>query len=135
MLVVAVLHHRFGWSSVPAPITVLGDVMVTAGLGGAMLVVFQNRYAAASITVEQGQPLVTTGLYGIVRHPMYSASVVMMIGMALALASYWALLIAGVGAGLLIVRILDEEKLLREQLAGYSDYTQKVRSRLVPHVW
>ena len=79
MLVVAGLDRRFGWSSVPDGVSVLGLVMVAIGLGTAMLVVFQNRYTAADIVVEKDQPLVTAGLYGIVRHPMYSASVVMMI--------------------------------------------------------
>lgn len=135
MLVVSGLDRRFGWSTVPAAVSVLGDVMVAVGLGLAILVVFQNRYAAATIVVEEEQPLVSTGLYGIVRHPMYSASVVMMIGMALALASYWALLIAFVGVALLVVRIIDEEKLLSQQLAGYRDYMAKVRYRLAPPVW
>lgn len=135
MLVVSGLDRRFGWSTVPAAVSVLGDVMAAVGLGLAILVVFQNRYAAATIVVEEEQPLVSTGLYGIVRHPMYSASVVMMIGMALALASYWALLIAFVGVALLVVRIIDEEKLLSEQLAGYRDYIAKVRYRLAPPVW
>lgn len=135
MLVVSGLDRRFGWSTVPAAVSVLGDVMAAVGLGLAILVVFQNRYAAATIVVEDEQPLVSTGLYGIVRHPMYSASVVMMIGMALALASYWALLIAFVGVALLVVRIIDEEKLLSEQLAGYRDYMAKVRYRLAPPVW
>lgn len=69
-------------------VSVIGDLVIVAGLGGAMLVVFQNRYAAATITVEEGQPFVSTGLYALVRHPMYSASVVMMIGMALGYLDY-----------------------------------------------
>lgn len=135
VLVVSGLDHRFGWSTMPAGLSILGDVMLAAGLGTTMLVVFQNRYAAATITVEEGQPIVTTGLYRIVRHPMYSASVVMMIGMALALGSYWALLVVLIGVLLLVIRILDEEKMLVEQLDGYRDYMQKVRYRLVPPVW
>ena len=135
LLIVSGLDHRFGWSSVPTAVSVLGDVMVAVGLGGAMLVIFQNRYAAATITIEEGQTLATTGLYGIVRHPMYSASLVMMVGMPLALGSYWALLVVALGAILLIIRILDEEKMLNQQLAGYSDYTRQVRHRLVPPLW
>lgn len=135
MLVVSGLDHRFGWSNAPAWVCVVGDIMVAVGMGVAMLVVFQNRYAAATITIEAGQPLASTGLYGIVRHPMYSASVVMMIGMALALGSYWALLVVVIGIALLSVRILDEEKMLRGELAGYSDYMQKVRYRLLPPLW
>ncbi len=109
--------------------------MVAVGLGLAMLVVFQNRYAAANIVVEKDQPLVTTGLYGIVRHPMYSGSVVMMIGMPLALGSYWALLVSAVALVLLVVRLLDEEKMLSQELTGYRDYMQKVHYRLVPLAW
>lgn len=134
-LVVSGLDHRCGWSKVPAVVSVLGDVMVAVGLGASMLVVFQNRYAAATITLEEGQPLVDTGRYGIVRHPMYATSLVMMTGMPLALGSYWALLVTTAGVGLLVVRILDEEKLLSEQLTGYREYMQKVRHRLVPGVW
>lgn len=135
LLVVAGLDRRFGWSNVPTWLCILGNVMVAAGMGVAMLVVFQNRYAAATITVEHGQPVVSTGLYSVVRHPMYSASIVMMVGMALALGSYRALLVVAIGVGLLIVRILDEEKMLREELSGYSDYVQKVRYRLLPPIW
>jgi protein-S-isoprenylcysteine O-methyltransferase Ste14 len=135
ILVVGGLDRRFGWSSVPAGVSVLGLVMVAVGLGAAMLVVFQNRYAAANIVVEKDQPLVTTGLYGIVRHPMYSGSVVMMIGMPLALGSYWALLIAVATLVLLVIRIVDEEKMLAQELTGYRDYMQKVHYRLVPLTW
>lgn len=135
MLVVSGVDHRFGWSSVPPALSVLGAVMVAVGLGGAMLVVVQNHYAAATITVEDGQPLVTSGLYGIVRHPMYSASVVMMIGMPLTLGSYWALLIVPAALALLVIRIVDEENMLRAELAGYRDYMAAVRYRLIPLAW
>jgi protein-S-isoprenylcysteine O-methyltransferase Ste14 len=135
MLVVAGLDRRFGWSSVPAGVSVLGLIMVAIGLGTAMLVVFQNRYAAANIVVEKDQPLVTTGLYGIVRHPMYSGSVIMMIGMPLGLGSYWALLVAIAALVLLVIRIVDEEKILTQELTGYRDYMQKVQYRLLPLAW
>ncbi|BBY62584.1 methyltransferase family protein [Mycolicibacterium helvum] len=135
ILVVPALDHRFGWSHVPAWLSVLGVVMVATGLGLTMLVVFQNRYASATITVEEGQPLVSTGLYGFVRHPMYSGNVILMIGISLGLGSYWALLLVLVGVLLMAVRIVDEEKMLTEQLDGYLQYPQKVRYRLVPLVW
>ncbi|WP_167098921.1 isoprenylcysteine carboxylmethyltransferase family protein [Mycobacterium sp. DL592] len=135
MLVVSGVDHRFGWSDMPAALSVLGAVLVTVGLGVAMLVVVQNHYAAATITVEDNQPLVTTGLYGIVRHPMYSASVVMMLGIPLALGSYWALLIVPAVLALLVIRIADEENMLREELAGYRDYMAAVRYRLIPLAW
>lgn len=135
LLVVPALDYRFGWSHVPAWLSVVGDVMVATGLGLTMLVVFQNRYAAATITIEEGQPLVSTGLYGIVRHPMYSGNTILMIGISLALGSYWALPLVVVGVLLMAARIVDEEKLLRADLEGYQEYTQKVRYRLVPLVW
>ena len=83
MFVVSALDHRFGWSPVPAAVIVVGDVLVAVGLGVAMLVVIQNGYAAANITVEAGQKLVSTGLYGLVRHPMYTGNVIMMVGIPL----------------------------------------------------
>jgi protein-S-isoprenylcysteine O-methyltransferase Ste14 len=135
ILVVPAFDFRFGWSHVPAWLSVLGIVMVAAGLGLTMLVVFQNRYASANITVEEGQPLVSTGLYGIVRHPMYFGNVILMIGISLGLGSYWALLLVLVGVLLMAARIKDEEKMLTEQLDGYRQYTTKVRYRLVPLVW
>jgi len=135
MLVVPALDYRFGWSHVPAWLSIIGAVMVAVGLGLAMLVVFQNSYASANITIEDGQPLVSTGLYGIVRHPMYFGNVILMIGIALGLGSYWALLLVLFGTLLMVVRILDEEKLLNAELDGYRQYTQKVRYRLVPLLW
>ncbi|OBF77201.1 hypothetical protein A5750_06600 [Mycobacterium sp. 852002-51613_SCH5001154] len=134
-MVLSALDHRFGWSSVPAWLSVLGDVLVAAGLGIAMLVIVQNGYAAATITVESGQTLVSDGFYRFVRHPMYVGNVVMMIGMPLGLGSYWALLLVIPGCILLALRILDEETLLTQELTGYREYRQRVRYRLVPYIW
>jgi protein-S-isoprenylcysteine O-methyltransferase Ste14 len=135
LLVVSALDHRFGWSTVPIAVSVVGDVLVAIGLGTGTLAVKQNNYAAANITVEADQPVISTGLYAFVRHPLYFAFVIVMIGMPLALGSYWGL--AGVVLGLffLALRIEDEETLLEHDLAGYREYQQKVRSRLVPFVW
>ncbi|BBZ77189.1 hypothetical protein MANY_25260 [Mycolicibacterium anyangense] len=135
ILVLSGLDRRFGWSQVPAWLAVLGAVMVAVGLGIAMLVVYQNRYAAANIVVEDQQKLVTTGLYGMVRHPMYSGSVIMIIGMPLALGSYWALIPAIVSLLLLVIRTVDEETMLRQELPGYCDYMAGVRYRLIPLIW
>ena len=135
MLVVSALDHRFGWSPVPTTVTVVGDILVAVGLGVAMLVVAQNGYAAANITVEPGQTLVSTGLYGLVRHPMYSGSVIMMVGVPLALDSYWGLVFVIPALVALALRIRDEEELLQQQLSGYREYEQQVHYRLVPFVW
>ena len=134
-IVVSALDFRFGWSSVPAAVSVAGDVLVAVGLGIAMLTTIQNGYASANITVESGQELVSTGMYSVVRHPMYFGNVVLMIGIPLALGSYWGLLFVIPGLAVLAVRILDEEKVLTQQLAGYPDYAQRVHYRLVPYVW
>lgn len=133
--VLSALDHRFGWSSVPVAVVVLGNVLVTVGLILAQAVVFQNSFAGASIQVEDQQPLVSTGLYGLVRHPMYFGAVLMMFGTPLALGSYWALLVSIASIPIFGVRIADEEKMLRAGLDGYDEYTQKVRYRLLPYLW
>lgn len=134
-IVVSALDFRFGWSSVPAAISVIGDVLVAVGLGIAMLTTIQNGYASANITVESGQQVVSTGLYSVVRHPMYFGNIVLMIGIPLALGSYWGLIFVIPGVAILALRILDEEKVLTQELAGYPDYTNKVHYRLMPGVW
>ena len=135
VLVVSALDHRFGWSNVPTPFVVLGNILVAVGLVLAQLVVIQNSYAAATITVEADQKVVSTGLYGLVRHPMYVGTLIMMIGTPLALDSYWGLLTIVLALPVLAARIDDEEKMLRQELDGYDAYTQKVHYRLVPGVW
>ena len=133
--VVSALDHRFDWSTVPTSVVVVGNVLVVAGVLLSELVIIQNNYAAATITVEEGQPVVSTGLYGVVRHPMYVGALIMMIGTPLALASYWGLLTLIPGALVFVARVTDEEKALREELDGYNEYIDKVRYRLVPGVW
>lgn len=135
LLPISAFDHRFGWSSVPAAVSVIGNVLVAIGMGLAMLVIYQNRYASANITIETDQPLVTTGLYGLVRHPMYSASVIMTIGIPLALGSYWGLLGVFPTIALLAIRITDEEQMLVDELAGYRQYREQVRYRLLPFIW
>jgi protein-S-isoprenylcysteine O-methyltransferase Ste14 len=135
VLIVSALDHRFGWSSVPTSVALIGNALVAIGFGISVLVVIQNSYAAATIRVEAGQEVVSTGLYALVRHPMYFGALILMIAMPLALGSYWALALIIPGVPILAFRILDEEKALNQELAGYREYTQKVHSRLVPYVW
>lgn len=134
-LVISALDHRFDWSRAPSAISFFGDVLVGTALGVVMLVVIQNSYAAAVVRVEADQRLVSTGLYGLVRHPMYTGNVVLTVGIPLALGSYWGLIVVVPAVIVLSLRIRDEEKLLREELAGYREYMQQVRHRLVPGVW
>lgn len=133
--VLSALDHRFGWSQVPVWLVIVGNVLVAVGLSVAQLVVVQNNYAAATVQVEADQPLVSTGLYGLVRHPMYTGAAVMMIGTPLALDSLWGLLGVVASAPVIAARIRDEEQMLTEELAGYPEYMATVRYRLVPHLW
>lgn len=135
LIVISALDHRFGWSSVPSALCVIGDVLVAVGLGVTSLVVIQNSFAASTVQVEMGQTVASTGLYGLVRHPMYTGNVITIVGFPLALGSYWGLVAVIPGLVALIVRIRDEEGLLIEQLDGYREYTQKARYRLAPYVW
>jgi protein-S-isoprenylcysteine O-methyltransferase Ste14 len=135
MMAFSAFDHRMGWSSVPAWVSVLGDVLVAAGLGITMLVVVQNGYAAATVTVETGQTVASGGVYKFVRHPMYVGLVIMMVGTPLALGSYWGLFFVIPCVFALVLRILDEEKLLIKELAGYDEYARRVRYRLMPNVW
>lgn len=135
MCVVSGLDHRFGWSTVPAALCVFGSAVVAVGIGAVVLVITQNHFASTTVQVETGQSVVSTGLYGLVRHPMYTANVIMLLGIPLALGSYWALIFVVPGLLVLASRIRDEEALLARELAGYRDYTRKVPYRLVPCVW
>lgn len=135
MIAISALDFGFGWSMVSAAISVVGLVLVAVGLTIAMLVTIQNGYAAANVTVESAQQLSSTGWYRFVRHPMYFGNVILMIGIPLALGSYWALLIVVPSLTVLAVRINDEEAMLRQELAGYREYTEKVHYQLMPYVW
>lgn len=133
--VLSALDHRFGWSQVPTWLVIIGNVLVAVGLGIAQLVIVQNNYAGASLQVEADQPLVSTGLYGLVRHPMYTGAAIMMLGTPPALDSLWGLLGVLASAPVIVARIRDEERMLVDELAGYREYQDKVRFRLVPYVW
>lgn len=134
-IIVSALDWRFGWSGVSLPIIVLGNVFVATGLLLTLVVMVQNRFAASTIRTMDDQQVISTGLYGIVRHPMYAGALIMSVGIPLALGSYWGLLIVLVVVPVLVMRINDEEQMLVGELAGYADYRQKVRFRLIPGIW
>jgi protein-S-isoprenylcysteine O-methyltransferase Ste14 len=94
-----------------------------------------GRYAAANVRVEEGQKVISTGVYGYIRHPMYFAALFLFIGTPLALGSWWTLLLFPVFIPVLVARILNEEKVLVRDLAGYVEYTHNIRYRLIPSVW
>jgi protein-S-isoprenylcysteine O-methyltransferase Ste14 len=135
LLVVPALDHRFGWSRVPSYLVVAADVLVAIGFYLIVLVYRANTYTSAVIEVAQGQKVVSTGPYGIVRHPMYASALLYLVATPIALGSYWGLLAFALMLPVLIWRLLDEEKLLARDLTGYTDYQQRVRHRLVPFLW
>jgi protein-S-isoprenylcysteine O-methyltransferase Ste14 len=135
LLVVSALDHRFRWSHMPSIVSVVGDLLVGLGLFIVLLVFRANTYGGATVEVAEGQTVISTGPYAIVRHPMYVGAVVMAAGVPLALGSWWGLLPVSVFIAMHVGRILDEEALLCSDLAGYSEYTRLVRYRLVPFVW
>ena len=135
MVVLSALDHRFGWTVVPTAISLVGAVLLAVGFNGVTLVLAQNSHASMTIRVEESQPLISTGLYGMVRHPMYTFNAFVMVGTPLALGSYWGILFVIPSLLVFALRIRDEEKLLQEELDGYQEYMQKVPHRLVPGIW
>lgn len=135
LLVVPALDHRYGWSDVPLPLVLAGDALVAVGFYLIFLVYRENTFAAATVDVVADQKVISTGPYAIVRHPMYASALLYLLGTPPALGSSWGFLPIAALIPLLIWRILDEERLLRERLPGYHEYRQTVRYRLVPGIW
>jgi len=135
LFVVSGFDVRWRWSSVPIWLVTVSNAIVGLAFAVFFVVLKQNSYAASTVTVEPGQRVISIGLYGIVRHPMYAGALLLMIFTPPALGSYWALLVAIAALPALMWRLLDEEKVLRRDLPGYADYCRKVRHRLIPGIW
>ena len=133
--ILAALDFRFAWSSVPDAVTVIASVLFLLGYATYAEVMRENAYLSRTIKVEEGQTVVDTGLYGIVRHPMYLATILMFVPLPLILGSFYALIPFAIYPIIIIFRIIDEEKLLTKELFGYSEYTKKVKYRLIPFIW
>lgn len=135
IFIVSALDHRFGWSSVPTFVVALGDSLIALGFYFVFLVFKENTFASGTIEVGSEQTVITTGPYALVRHPMYIGALVMLIGVPLALGSWWGLSTIALMVVVLVWRLLDEENFLAERLAGYSEYQNRVRYRLLPFIW
>ena len=135
LVVVPALDRRFGWSRVPGAVALAGDLLVLVGFYLVFLVYRENTFTSATIEVVEGQTVVSTGPYAIVRHPMYASASLYLLGTPLALGSYWGLVPIVLTLPFLIWRLLDEERFLAENLAGYTEYQRRVRYRLVPLLW
>jgi protein-S-isoprenylcysteine O-methyltransferase Ste14 len=134
-IVVAALDRRFGWSAVPAAIVILGDLLVVLAHVAFAIVFRANTFAASTIRLSENQTVVSTGPYALVRHPMYSGALLLLLGFPLALGSWVGLVPMVPSLAGLVWRIVDEERFLCRNLVGYPDYMRTVRWRLVPGVW
>jgi protein-S-isoprenylcysteine O-methyltransferase Ste14 len=134
-LAVPGLDHRFGWSNVPIVVVVAGDLLVGAGFLVVFLVFRANTFTSGTIELAEGQTVISTGPYALVRHPMYAGALIMFVGMPLALGSWWGLIAAAGIVPILGWRLLREEAFLSQQLAGYDAYRANVRYRLAPYLW
>ena len=133
--VVAGLDFRFGWSAMPGVVTVAASVLFLIAYALYAEVMRENAYLSRTIRVEEGQTVVDTGLYGVVRHPMYMVTLLLFLMIPLILGSWYALIAFAFYPAIIVVRLKDEEALLTRELPGYEAYKQKVKYRLIPFVW
>jgi protein-S-isoprenylcysteine O-methyltransferase Ste14 len=133
--VVAGLDFRFGWSKMPLWVTIVASALFLVAYALYAEVMRENAYLSRTIKVEEGQTVVDTGLYGIVRHPMYAVTLLLFLAMPLVLGSWYALIVFAFYPAIIIVRLKDEEELLTKELPGYAQYKQKVKYRLIPFIW
>ena len=133
--VVAGLDFRFGWSHMPQIVTIIASILFLLAYLLYAEVMRENAYLSRTIRVEEGQTVVDTGLYGIVRHPMYMATLLLFLVMPLVLGSWWALIPFAFYPAIIISRLKDEEELLTRELAGYDAYKKKVKYRILPFIW
>ena len=132
---VAGFDFRFGWSGVPLWAVIAASVVLLVSYGLYAEVMRENAYLSRTVEVQEGQKVIDTGLYSVVRHPMYAVTVGLFLSIPVVLGSWWALVCFAPYLAVVIVRIVNEEKLLEEGLAGYKEYKKRVRYRLIPFVW
>ena len=133
--VVAGLDFRFGWSEMPLAVTITASVLFLFAYALYAEVMRENAYLSRTIKVEEGQKVVDTGLYGVVRHPMYMATILLFLMIPIVLGSWYALVVFAFYPAIIIVRLTDEEALLTRELSGYTAYKQKVKYRIIPFIW
>ena len=133
--IVAGLDHRFSWSRVPDWVVIIASVVLLISYALYAEVMRENAYLSRTVEVQEGQKVVDTGLYGIVRHPMYAVTIWLFVSIPVVLGSWWALLCFLPYVFLIAVRAMDEEKVLEAGLDGYAEYKQRVKYRLIPFIW
>lgn len=133
--IVAGLDFRFGWSNIHGAVQIIASVLFLASYGLYAEVMRENAYLSRTIEVQENQKVIDTGLYGIVRHPMYMATILLFLMIPLILGSWYSFVIFLTYPIILALRIKNEERVLTEQLTGYTEYKQKVKYKIVPFVW
>ena len=133
--VLSALDFRFDWSSVPLWLVIAASVLFLLGYAMYAEVMRENAYLSRTVEVQENQKVISTGLYGAVRHPMYLATLLMFLPMPLILGSFWGLIPFMLYPAIIVVRILNEEKVLTDGLQGYREYKTKVKYRLIPFIW
>ncbi|MBO5196610.1 MAG: isoprenylcysteine carboxylmethyltransferase family protein [Clostridia bacterium] len=133
--IIAGLDHRFSWTKVHMAVVVVASVLFLLSYALYAEVMRENVYLSRTIKVHEGQKVVSTGLYGIVRHPMYMATVVMFLSIPLVLGSWIAFAVFLAYPFVIAVRIKNEEEVLSNELEGYKEYKEKVKYRMIPYIW
>lgn len=133
--VVAGLDFRFGWSSVPTAAVIIASVILLVSYALYAEVMRENVYLSRTVELQQDQKVIDTGLYGIVRHPMYAVTLWLFLSIPVVLGSWWAVICFVPYIAVIVIRILNEEKVLTASLEGYVEYKKKVRYRLIPFIW
>lgn len=133
--VVAGLDFRYGWSYVPTGVVFISAAVLLISYALYGEIMRENAYLSRTVEVQEGQKVVDTGLYGIVRHPMYAVTVWLFLSIPLVLGSWWSLLCFLPYVPVIVIRIINEEKVLCEGLEGYADYKKRVKYRLIPLIW
>ena len=133
--ITAGLDFRFGWSHLPKWLIIAASAAFLLAYALYAEVLRENTWLSRTIEVQDGQKVVSTGLYGIVRHPMYAVTLLLFLSMPLVLGSWPAFVIFLAYPSIIIKRLLDEEKLLAKELDGYEDYMKRVKYRLIPFIW
>lgn len=133
--VIAALDFRFGWSRLPEWVVIAAVIIFFAGYGLYAEVLRENAYLSRTVEVQENQKVIDTGLYGMVRHPMYLATLLLFLSMPIILGSVYAFILFCIYPMLLVKRIKNEEEVLKKNLSGYPEYMQKVRYRLIPYLW
>lgn len=129
------LDYRYDWSEVPRWLVCVASVLLLVGYVMYAEVMRENAYLSRTIEVQEGQKLIATGMYAVVRHPMYSATILMYLAIPLVLGSLWALLLMSFYPFVIVKRIRNEEQLLVQELPGYIEYQKRVKYKIIPGIW